>query len=127
MSFGLYEITNISSTRVSTQKLDFLIPKHISPSDELCFFQICHPHISSLDLAAQSFSVKGNPKLINCQMCKRNHPRNPLTDDEASTDQPIRRRRIVMGSSDFHNLWKCKSYKPEVHIDFDVIIGNDLG
>jgi hypothetical protein len=54
-------------------------------------------------------------------MCKRKHPRNLPT--EANPNASIRRRRVVMGSSDFHNLWKSKSFQPEVHVDFDVIIG----
>jgi len=36
------------------------------------------------------------------------------------------RRRVVLGSSTLHNVWKREAFKPDFHIDFEMIIGGQI-
>jgi hypothetical protein len=80
-------------------------------------------------MLASNKGSKTNPALVYCPMCKVSHHRDPEMENSNKISNKFgdsnksSRRRVVMGSSDMHNLWKAKSFQPECHIDFDCIIG----
>jgi len=85
------------------------------PECALCshdLFAVCHPHISSLDDISRTPTTPS----FHCQVCRTSHSKR-----EAGG-----RRRVVLGSSTLHNLWKCEAYQPDFHIDFDCIIGGQI-
>lgn len=74
-------------------------------------FSVCHPHISSAAERNKSETLES----YSCSICRENHD---ITSDE--------KRKIVMGASSLHNVWKETSYQPGFHIDFDCIIGGEI-
>lgn len=79
-------------------------------------FQVCHPHISALEM----LSKHGNAGIwpVFCPICKCKHV-DPKMNLEA-------RQKIVLGSSTLAHLWQVKGYKSPFHIDFDCIIGGQI-
>ena len=84
-------------------------------------FQVCHPHISTLDqLNQKSRYVRSIRDLIWCQICQKKHA-------DLKLDAKIR-KKLVMGSSTLAHLWKSNGYKEncDFHVDFDCIIGGQI-
>jgi len=70
-------------------------------------FSLCHPHVSS---AAERRRAEG--ATFPCSTCRTTHPK-----------QEQGKRRVLLGSSTLHNLWKEATFAPGHHVDFDCIIG----
>ncbi len=105
------------------------------PECKICsddVFQVCHPHISTLDMIKTKNkqpsgrrqhrghgNVRGQrePEIF-CPICFKKHSEKYSSGRE--------RRKILMGSSTLHNLWRTDGFKRShhnFHIDFDCIIG----
>lgn len=98
---------------------------------EICsseVFEVCHPHISTIrDTDSFNASQGGAGVGAKSQLKQRNRcPICRVPHKPYEYLSPKGRRRIVLGSSTLHNLWKSKSYKPNFHIDFDCIIGGQI-
>lgn len=79
-------------------------------------FEVCHPHISTVEMLKKKGADGYRRDPIWCQICSAKHS-DPLV--KASN-----RRKIVLGSSTLAHLWKTEGYqRPPFHIDFDCIIG----
>jgi len=74
-------------------------------------FSVCHPHIST----AAEREKEAESETFSCSICRKNHEKKEKG-----------RRKIVLGNSTLHNLWKESTYEPGFHIDFDCIIGGQI-
>jgi len=87
-------------------------------TDDTCFlcsnelFKAHHHHISTKYITKKFCSSK-----YFCPLCRIHH--NNLGDSSG-------RKRVVLGSSTLHNVWKAEEFKPHAHIDFEIIIGGRI-
>lgn len=108
----IYSSSDLESSSRSVMRNNIFKPndKCFLCSNEL--FQANHHHISTEYITSRFSSSE-----YFCPLCRIHH--NNLTHSQE-------RKRVVFGSSTLHNVWKAEEFKPDFHIDFEIIIGGRI-
>jgi len=105
-------VTEVTKSRIVEKPWKFAT-KNVDEC-QICsnhLFSVCHPHISTAIERRKSVEEES----YFCNICAATHSLKEKG-----------RRRIVLGASTLHNVWKENTYTPGYHVDFDCIIGGEI-